>query len=319
MLRLFFRSGIPDLLLLPFASVSAVILKTIRGLGLDRLPLTRKLLVAIGVLPIRDHYYEPLFNEKHLRHSLSDDRHLPGINWNVSGQLALLESLQFGHELSSVPDERPDDLRFHFVNGSFESGDAEYWYNLIRLKKPSRIIEVGSGHSTRMARLAIDRNKQEDPSYSCRHTCIEPYEMPWLEQLNIEVKREKVECLDPSFFAALQENDILFIDSSHVIRPQGDVLYEILQLLPSLNNGVIVHFHDIFSPKDYKQDWVLNKIRLWNEQYLLEAFLTHNPSWSILAAVNHLKHHHFDSLKRVCPRLTTDREPASFYIQKIHL
>jgi hypothetical protein len=89
-------------------------------------------------------------------------------------------------------------------------------------------------------------------------------------------------------------------------------------VLPTLNKGVIVHFHDIFSPKDYKHDWLFNKVRLWNEQYLLEAFLSNNPSWSILAAVNHLKHHHFDALKTVCPRLTRDREPASFYIQKLH-
>jgi len=318
LLRMFFRSGIPDLLLFPFAVVSGLLLKIVRGIGLDRLTLTRKALVQIGMLPVRDHYYEPLFNEKYLRHSLEEDRLLPGINWNISAQCSLLESLRFGHELSSIPDHASNNLSFHFVNGSFESGDAEFWYNMIRFKKPARIIEVGSGHSTRMARIAIDQNTKDDPAYRCQHICIEPFEMPWLEHLNIEIKREKVERLPLSFFSSLQENDILFIDSSHVIRPQGDVLYELLQVLPTLNKGVIVHFHDIFSPKDYKHDWLFNKVRLWNEQYLLEAFLSNNPSWSILSAVNHLKHHHFDALKTVCPRLTRDREPASFYIQKLH-
>ena len=73
--------------------------------------------------------------------------------------------------------------------------------------------------------------------------------------------------------------DILFIGSSHVIRPQGDVLFEYLELLPTLKRGVIVHVHDIFSPRDYPQSWLLDEVRLWNEQYLLEAFLTDNEHW----------------------------------------
>ncbi|MDR2358391.1 MAG: class I SAM-dependent methyltransferase, partial [Prevotellaceae bacterium] len=119
------------------------------------------------------------------------------------------------------------------------------------------------------------------------------------------------------FFRQLEANDILFIDSSHVIRPQGDVLFEYLELLPTLTRGVIVHIHDIFSPRDYLAHWVISEVRLWNEQYLLEAFLSFNSTWKILGALNFLHHNHYDLLKEKCPKLTPDTEPGSFYIVKM--
>ena len=143
----------------------------------------------------------------------------------------------------------PIALSFYLKNGAFESGDAEYWYQIIRTIKPARIFEVGSGHSTLMAINAINKNHEEDSTYRCKHVCIEPYEMPWLESSDVSVIRKKVEEVELSFFSQLQEGDILFIDSSHIIRPQGDVLFECLELLPSLNTGVVVHVHDIFPLK----------------------------------------------------------------------
>ena len=119
------------------------------------------------------------------------------------------------------------------------------------------------------------------------------------------------------FFSELEENDILFIDSSHIIRPQGDVLFEYLELIPILNKGVIVHVHDIFSPKNYLREWLEDEVRFWNEQYLLEAFLSHNNTWKIIGALNYLHHNHYEKLKSVAPFLTPDREPGSFYIQRI--
>jgi len=196
-------------------------------------------------------------------------------------------------------------------------GDAEFLYQLIRAVKPCRLFEVGSGHSTLIARDAIKANAQENAAYRCEHVCIEPFEAPWLERVGVTVVRKKVEDVDRSFFLQLEENDLLFIDSSHVIRPQGDVVTECLEILPTLRRGVIVHVHDIFSPRDYLKEWVAERKWLWNEQYLLEALLTENPHWKIVAALNLLKHNHFDELRRVCPHLTPDREPGSFYIQKL--
>jgi hypothetical protein len=168
-----------------------------------------------------------------------------------------------------------------------------------------------------MAIKAIISNQEEDPGYQCKHVCIEPYEMPWLEETGVSVHRKKIEDIDPAFFSELEENDILFIDSSHIIRPQGDVLYEYLELLPTLNAGVTVHIHDIFSPRNYLRHWLEDEVRFWNEQYLLEAFLSNNRDWKITGALNYLHHNYYDKLKSVAPFLTPAREPGSFYIQKI--
>jgi hypothetical protein len=302
-----------DIVMLPFVWGSAIILKLFRR-GSRRFPFSKKVLLSVGVFPIRDHYYEPLFNPKHLRKPLSDERFLPGVDWNVSEQLATLKAFNFSTEFDNIPENFVNDTAFHFKNGAYESGDAEYWYNIIRLKKPKRIIEIGSGNSTKMARLAIQANQKLDSAYRCKHICIEPYEMPWLEKIGVEVMREKVENVGINFFKQLEANDILFIDSSHMIRPQGDVLYEYLELIPTLNKGVIVHIHDIFSPRDYPQSWVVDDVRFWNEQYLLESFMSFNSEWKIVGALNFLCHNYFDLLKEKCPRLTADREPCSFYM-----
>lgn len=306
-----------DLLLSPFVYCAALLLKFVRRVGVKRLPRSKAMLLGAGCFPVRDHYYEPSFRNAPIRALLSSERDLPGIDWNIDEQLKLLTSLSYGDELATVAREERGGYDFYMDNGAFGSGDAEYWYNLIRLKKPKRIIEVGSGFSTRMARKALEANEREDPQYRCEHILIEPYEHAWLEDLGVTVIRDKVENSDMRMFEKLEEDDILFIDSSHVIRPRGDVLFEYLQVLPALKVGVIVHVHDIFSPRDYPAEWVVDEVRFWNEQYLLEAFLTSNSDWKIIGALNFLRHNHFEELSATCPYLNEEREPGSFYIQRV--
>jgi hypothetical protein len=168
-----------------------------------------------------------------------------------------------------------------------------------------------------MAIKAIKNNADQDRSYKCEHVCIEPYEMPWLEKTGVSLIRKRVEDLDAALFSELEEGDFLFIDSSHIIRPQGDVLFEFLEILPTLSKGVIVHVHDIFSPRNYPRELLEDDVFFWNEQYLLEAFLTNNCEWEILGALNYLQHHHYNALKSVAPFLAEGREPGSCYIRKV--
>lgn len=305
-----------DALILPAVGLAAILLKAVRRTGLHRLVLCRRMLLRLGVLPVRRHYYEPFSHPNDLRQSLDRERRLTGINWNVGGQLQLLDRLRFEQELSDL-DGAPKRGDFRLNNGSFESGDAEYLYQITRLMKPRRVFEIGSGQSTLIARRALRRNEEECPGYRCEHVCIEPFEAPWLEEMGVTTRRSRVEDLDIQLFSQLESGDLLFIDSSHVIRPQGDVVTEYLEILPMLKAGTIVHIHDIFSPRDYLHEWVNERLWLWNEQYLLEAFLTHNESWEVIGALNFLHHHHFDELKRVCPYLNRAREPGSFYIRKL--
>ncbi len=281
-------------------------------------PLSRMLLDRIGVSFVRHHYYEPIVFPEDLRKPLDEDRCLPALDLNEASQLELVRAFHYREELLSIPLESGAVGEFGYSNPNFGPGDAEMLYNLIRHFKPKRLIEIGSGYSTLMARLAIRRNTAEDSAYTCGHVCVEPYEQPWLENLGVEVVRELVEKRGTSFVAALECNDILFIDSSHVIRPQGDVLFEYLELLPRLAPGVLVHVHDIFTPKDYPARWVLQDRKLWNEQYLLEAFLAFNSEFEVLIAANWLKHHHRDELENACPVALQQPacEPGSFWLRR---
>ena len=304
-----------DLFTAVFALPAGLLLaRARRGWGYMRL--TRKLLYVAGLFPMRRHYYEPVVYPGDLRKPLDQERDIPGLELNSAGQLELLEKFRFADELRQIPLHKTGHNAYFHYNGSFEVGDGEFLYSAIRHFKPRRIIEVGSGQSTLMARLATDRNRTEDDSYDCRQTCVEPYEQPWLEQTGAEVVRQRVELCDLSLFDSLERNDILFIDSSHVIRPQGDVLFECLEVFGRLKPGVIVHVHDIFTPRDYLTKWIVKDQKLWNEQYLLEAFLCFNDAFRVIGALNWLKHNHPQTLAQACPIVGADpaAEPRSFWI-----
>lgn len=317
-----FIKSISDITFLPLTYLGGLSLKRMRLNNFTNYPLNKKLLLKIGVFPVTDHYYEPLFNPKYLRQGLNKDRQLLSIDMNIEEQLALLKRFDYNKELLQIPVDKTATLEYYYNNYSFLSGDGEFLYNMVRCFKPRRIIEVGSGYSTLMADKAIGKNVEEDRNYSCEFTCIEPYEHSWLEGLNVKVLRSLVEDVDLSFFESLKENDILFIDSSHIIRPQGDVLFLFLHVLPVLKPGVIIHIHDIFTPKDYLEEWILKKNRLWNEQYLVEAFLSYNNKFKVIGALNFLRHFYYQYLADKCPVLKiqieagVSREPGSLWIKK---
>jgi hypothetical protein len=310
-----------DLALLPLLYPSALLMRAVRHAGVRRLPRCRSALLDVGIFPIRDDYYEPRFDYRQLERPLREPRDLPGIDWNVDEQLALLEELRYGDEIAALPRTRTGGDGLFVENPFFGAGDIGYWYNLLRARKPRRLIEIGSGYSTLVARRAIARTTADGAPHRTEHVCIEPHPSPIVRRLaaegEVRLLEERVERVGREMFGELGDGDVLFIDSSHMIRPQGDVLFEYLELLPSLRPGVIVHVHDIFSPRDYLERWLRDGGVFWNEQYLLESFLSNNREWKIIGAVNLLAHDHFERLRRATPFLTPDTEPGSFYIQKI--
>jgi hypothetical protein len=250
----------------------------------------RGLLDRAGVTVIANHYYEPSYNTADIFRDPAEPRTLVGVDWNLDGQAALLEQFSYGDQLSELEERSHNGHRFSYGNEWFGHGDAEALYSMIRHFKPRRIVEIGSGQSTLVAKFAIADAAAADPQYQCRQICYEPFENPWLEELGVEIRRERIERSDPALFWSLDAGDIVFIDSSHTQRPMGDVEFEFLHILPSLPPGVIVHVHDIFSPRDYPTKWLKDDRRFWNEQYLLEAFLSFNREFEIICSVNHLMH-----------------------------
>lgn len=306
-----------DIVLAPLVFLAACLLKLVRRVGVYRMTISRAILRKVGVFPIRDHYYEPLFHPRHLRRPLDEERRLPGIDFNVSGQLELLGRFDYAAELAAIPRHGAEGS-YYYDNPNFGAGDAEFLYSAIRHFRPARILEIGSGFSTLMMLRAIGANQARDPAYRCRVTCVEPYEMAWLDRTaGIEVLRQPVELLDERHVTELRANDILFIDSSHILRPQGDVVREYLELLPLLAPGVLVQIHDISTPRDIPAQWVVEEVRLYNEQYIVEALLSGGTRFGIIGALNFLAHRHRDKLAEKFPvfgEQDANFEPGSLWL-----
>jgi len=304
-----------DYLIAIFIIPSSIVLLVYRKIGSARMSKSTKVLKKIGVFPIRDHYYEPQFKYDKQSTDFSADRYLPGIDLNTSEQLEFLNKLSFFQELKDL--DLNTNSRFSINNTFFSKGDAEIYYQIIRHTQPKKIVEIGSGQSTLIALEAIKKNKKENNKVT-QLTCVEPYENLWLEDLNISVIRKKIEDINfNNDEINLDSGDILFIDSSHIIRPQGDVLKIYLEILPKLKSGVIIHIHDIFTPKNYLKYWIEEHVLFWNEQYLLEALLTNTNKYKVICSLNYLKHNYYNQLKNCCPYLDEEAEPKSFYIQKV--
>lgn len=277
----------------------------------------RRLQDAVGVTVVRNHYYEPVTTASDLIRNPNDVRELPGVDMNLDGQTALLARFSYAHELQSLEGRAVNGRRFSYANPMLGPGDSEALYSFVRAFKPKTIIEIGSGHSTLVARLAVATNQAESP-HEVRHVCFEPFENPWLESVGAEIRRERIERADLSIFRQLEPNDIVFIDSSHVLRAMGDVECEFLRILPLVPPGVIVHVHDIFTPRDYPAEWICDQRRFWTEQYLLEAFLSFNDAFEVLLALNDLHHRGLRELRRAFPVLAAKpaSSPGSFWIRR---
>lgn len=303
-----------DLLSVPFVFVALPLLRFIRKHGIARFPYNRKMFSFFGVIPIRDHYYEPRFNYEQDLQNIQREALL--IDLNIKDQISRLQHYSSSEELLAFDKElMKGNTGFYLNNPNFGPGDSELYYLLIRNLKPKRIIEIGSGFSTMICLEAIKKNREE--GHPVEIICIEPFEQDWLDaNREIRLIRKPVESLDLDLFRSLEENDILFIDSSHVIRPGNDVLFEYLHILPVLKKGVLIHIHDIFTPLHYRFDWLKDEYRLWNEQYLLEAFLYYNESFEVMFSLNHLAKSDFESVKAKLPNLKPDSEPSSFWIRK---
>jgi hypothetical protein len=165
-------------------------------------------------------------------------------------------------------DPMRNDVGYTFDNEYFSSPDAEVLYALVRRFHPGRIVEVGSGHSTRVIRQAI-----VDAGLATRVTSIDPLPRVEVTGLCDEICRRPLEECPPELFDGLGENDVLFIDSSHAILPGNDVITLYLQVLPRLRPGVLVHVHDVFLPWDYPEVWLVGQRWDWAEQYLVQALL----------------------------------------------
>jgi hypothetical protein len=262
------------------------------------------------------HYHEPLPDFRELSVARLGRRREPvGIVFDLPGQLGRLEDLRsrFGTELQ----ELGADDEGNFVRNPYFSGlDAALYYAIVRELKPARIYEIGGGYSTRIAACAVAANAREGRRGVI--TVIEPYPEARLTEAGIEMKliEKQVENLDSATFAVLDRGDILFIDSSHVLRCGGDVVAELLDIVPRLKPGVWVHIHDIFFPFDYPADWVVGQRIAFNEQYAVEAFLTFNERFAVQFSSCWLAADYPEVVGRMSPGSEGGANPASLWLSR---
>jgi predicted O-methyltransferase YrrM len=241
--------------------------------------------MGLHVLPI--HYSSPVPDTRTLGERVWE-RELDTrvLGFDEESGLELLERLEpFAAELGDYPLENP---QFHRL-------DAALYYALVRALAPRRVLEVGSGFSTRVASLAAQRND------GTTITCIDPSpraEIAGLPHLVEHVALE-VQEVGRERFDELEAGDFLFVDSSHASRIGSDVNTLVLEVLPRLASGVVVHVHDVFLPWEYPRAWVVDQQHFWNEQYLVAAFLTGNADWEVLFAGHFMARRRPEAVNRV--------------------
>lgn len=243
-----------------------------------------------GCVPLPVHFYSPVPDIADLKRRgvYATKSNLAGIRWDPAAQAELLLQLgrRFGQECDFPPHQTNDPHAFYTENNCFSFGCAAALHCVLRFARPSRVIEVGSGFSSKVINSALALNRGGSCG-ECDYSIVDPYpDAEKLERLNglTRLMRQPVETLAASFFDDLSEGDVLFIDSGHVVKTGGDVNFLILDVLPRLQSGVFVHFHDIPMPWEYGEVYHTNpSFRVfWTESYLLQAFLACNDSFEVL-------------------------------------
>jgi predicted O-methyltransferase YrrM len=235
------------------------------------------------------HFHSPVVDpttvvayvDRELRLMPSD---IPGITLDVTAMRALwLANITF---IQGTPfrDEKTTENRYSYVGGPFPPGDAIVLRMMMASCRPRRIVEIGSGFSS--ACMLDSAEHIGIPDFKL--ICIEPNPARLKSLLReddfrrVSIIENFVQDVPIDMVDSLERNDILFIDSTHVMKTGSDVHHEFFNLLPRLKPGVIIHFHDIMYPFEYPRKWIFEDNYSWNEAYILRSFLMYNEEFSVL-------------------------------------
>ena len=266
----------------------------IKGLYEEKLNYKKNACFAPG------HFYSPIVNvdevvnnESKIWEAITKDE-IFEVNLNSQKQKEFVLEIEKFYDIIPFNNVKEDNLRYYFENDYFRYTDVIFLFGIINHLKPNKIIEIGSGHSSA---LMLDTNSLFFKN-KIQLNFIEPYPERLNSLLsgfenNCKIIEKKVQEVALDFFRELEKGDILFIDSSHVSKCGSDLNYLLFSVLPILNKGVFIHFHDIFFPFEYPKEWVIGG-RNWNENYLIRAFLMNNKNYEICLFSHYLHIHHPD-------------------------
>ena len=275
----------------------------------------------IGVHLLRASYDSPIPRLSRLDgEAFSRESPMRGIAWDPDAQMDFVET-QLGpylREFSTAPAAGPDvpPGTFHLDNQTYDRVDAELLYAMLRWSKPRRYVELGSGHSTLVAAEALAANAPDGSPGEI--DCFDPYPSAHVlarADLGVRIREVPVQELPEAELSGLAAGDVLFVDTSHTVKLGGDVNRIVLDLLPLLAPGVIVHFHDIFLPRDYSRGH-LSDGHYWNEQYLVQAYLAENPRWEVLVGAQAVALRHPARLGALIPSFREGVSPGALWIRR---
>lgn len=260
-----------------------------------------KLLLPLGLIVLPKRYYVPFPDMRKLsgtRGRWTKKSDLRGIAVDLDEQSRTMCSM-----LKCYSGEYGDNQAYKAAvqqacGPGFGRLEAMALHGVVRALKPARIIEIGSGISTFCMLSALEKNAQQGKPG--RITSIEPYPRKWLKQADVSLIARQVQEVDLAVFDQLGQGDLLFVDSTHTVQADGDVNKIILDVLPRLRSGVIVHFHDIYFPYDYNRE-VLRSVYHWMETAMLHAFLIGNLRFEILFCMSHLHYERPAALRDCFP------------------
>ncbi len=303
-------------------------LKLLEDINIMPLFLNNKLkhiLSEKGYHLLKKHYYLPIPQYEDMpRESYEKLSEMAGVKINDKKIIEFMENeLLYMEEFrNNFTISKNGNNSFYLINGSFMAVDAHIYYNIIRANKPKKIIEIGGGNSSILAQFALEKNYKNE-NIKSELDIIEPYPRKALIE-NIsksnKIITQKVQSIPLENFMELEKNDILFIDSSHVLRANGDVQYEFLEIIPRLKSGVFVHIHDISLPKAYPKVYYDTEL-FYNEQYLLQAFLAFNSNVEVIWPGNYMMINYPEKMHKIFPEIKNMRkkypnsEPVSFWFK----
>ena len=266
------------------------------------------------------HYYSPIPHREDIKQlknkNDSPKPQLPDINLNREKQKKILNDyIQFYKDLP-FPENKKENFRYFYNNDYFGYSDAIFLFSFLLKNKPKKIIEIGSGFSSAVILDTIENFFPKRPDV----IFIEPnsgrlnnliFEK---DRNNFKLINKKLQETSIDMFSQLKTGDLLFIDSSHVIKYGSDLQTLFFNILPFLPEGVFVHFHDIFYPFEYPYEW-LKKGIYWNEIYFLRAFLSYNYNWEIYFFNTYVSNEFEDIISKNMPQCLQNKG-GSLYIQK---
>ncbi len=263
------------------------------GNMLNHLPFDYDLTISDLLWVYQGHFYSlyPSIKEVKENYCNEKNKEISGIN-NDGVDLCVERQKEYLAQMNALFETIPKwknkndvsggNYRYRIGNSAFGLSDAIVLHTMLRLLKPKRLIEVGSGYSSA---VTLDTNEYY-LNNEIQISFIEPYPkllysiMKNGDKESVKIYHNRLQEMPLSVFMDLNDGDVLFIDSTHVSKFGSDVNYLFFHILPSLKPGVIVHLHDIFYPWEYPEQWLIN--RAWNELYLLRAFLQNNNQWEVL-------------------------------------